>query len=118
LDVNELDAACSGNATTVMAKLQTLSTDLDGLVTDFSNVYDHISCDTIAPLAQKATYEVGCNSISKGLLFTFVSGLCLAVFGTIILSLRSATQRPEIYLLSNIDASQDDDNSYIDDSYY
>lgn len=118
LDVNELDAACSGNATDVVAQVEALSSDLENLVTDFNKVYDHISCDRIAPLVQKAVYELGCNSISKGILMTFISGLCLACFGTIILSLRSATQRPEIYLLSNIDESQDEDNSYIDDSYY
>lgn len=118
LDVTELDAACSGDATSVMAKVQTLSTELDGLITDYSDAYDNISCETIAPLMQKAVYEVGCNSVSSSLLWTFASGLCLAIFGTIVLSLRSATQRPEIYLLNTIEASEDGDNSYIEDSYY
>jgi hypothetical protein len=120
LDVDALDAACTGNATATMTKADDLSAELSALVIDYNKVYGHMSCDSIAPLAQKAVYENSCNSMSKGILWTFASALSFAVFGTILLSLRSATQRPQIYLVpantANKSDDVEDDESYIVDS--
>ncbi len=121
LDVDELSNACGEDATSTMSNVESFSDDLSKLANDFSKVYDHMSCETVGKLVQKTVYEVSCNSISKGLLWTFISGLCLAAFGTILISLRSATQRPQIYLVSANKAELADDDSYIvgdDDSRY
>jgi len=53
LDVDELEAACAGDATTTSEKVQSLSLELDSLASDFSRVYDHMSCSSIAPIVQK-----------------------------------------------------------------
>lgn len=116
LDRSDLSNECTGNVTATMDKVQSFSVELNSLDSDYSRVYSHLSCESVAPLIQKNVYEISCNSMSKGFLWIFVSGLCLAVFGTIMVSLRSATQRPQIYLVSANKDELGDDDSYIVDS--
>jgi len=56
--------------------------------------------------------------MSKAFMWTFASGLTLSIFGSIILSLRSATQRPQIYMVQGVQtqSKSNDDASYIVDS--
>lgn len=114
----ELDAACDGDASTVMTNAQALSTELNSLIADYGKVYDHMSCESVAPLMQKSVYETSCQSMSKAFLWTFASGLTLSIFGSIILSLRSATQRPQIYMVQAVQTHsiENDDASYIVES--
>ena len=80
LDVGDLEDACPGDdVTATIAEVESFSVELDSLIADFNGVYDHMSCESIAPLVQKTVYEVSCNSMSEGFLWTFASGLCLAV---------------------------------------
>ena len=117
LDVDELGVACPGDdAAAIMGQAKAFSTELDELVSDYDKVYDSMSCESIAPLVQKAVYETACGSIPRGLVWTFASGLCLAFFGTILVSLRSATLRPQIYLVQANNMQSNDDDSYIVDS--
>eukprot|EP00554_Chaetoceros_debilis_P000208 CAMPEP_0194081380 /NCGR_PEP_ID=MMETSP0149-20130528/7175_1 /TAXON_ID=122233 /ORGANISM="Chaetoceros debilis, Strain MM31A-1" /LENGTH=525 /DNA_ID=CAMNT_0038763289 /DNA_START=130 /DNA_END=1707 /DNA_ORIENTATION=+ len=116
-DVNELDGACFGDANVMMATLTKTSAQLSDLATEFGAVYNNISCEHLAPIVQNAVYTNSCHSLSSGFLWTFASALTVAAFGTILLTLRSATSRPQIYL---VPAGQSDDNSYIigdEDSY-
>jgi hypothetical protein len=115
LPEDELQAACGGDpaTSTTMAEVESFSTEMGDLVTTFNGVYDHMSCATIAPLVQKSLYEVGCSNSVNSLVWTWVSGLMVAVFGTILISLRSATQRPQIYLVSASNVDAQDDDSYI-----
>lgn len=112
-DATKLQQAC-GNVITnhilsdsnvVIAKLEIYKTEIETLHTS-------LSCETMAPLLQKAVYENGCNTMSKGMLWTFVSGLCVAVFGTLMLSLRSATLRPQIYIIDGPSHSDLDSASF------
>eukprot|EP00979_Chaetoceros_neogracilis_P014300 scaffold4552_cov262-Chaetoceros_neogracile.AAC.10 len=120
-NVDELETACNGGgASAVMANALALSAELNILITDYEKVYDNMSCEAVAPLIQKAVYEESCQSMSTALLRVFASGLCLSVFGTIILSLRSAIGRPQIYLVQANGEERDDDASYLvesDDEY-
>ena len=119
-NVAELDAACVGDASTVIASAQALSTKLDSLIADYDKVYDNMSCEAVAPLMQKSVYETSCQSMSKAFMWMFASGLSLSIFGSIILSLRSATQRPQIYMVQGVQtqskSNDNDDASYIVDS--
>lgn len=114
-DEDDLDAACGGggDASAVLAQARDVTTQLTSLTEDYNTIYDGISCENMATMVQKAVYENSCHSLSKALVWVFASALSVAGFGTILLSLRSATSRPQIYL---VPAGQDDNNSYIIDS--
>lgn len=117
LDVATMDAQCTGtpDADSIMTEVKLVSAGLDDLITQYTSVHNSMSCERIAPLVQKSVYEISCNSMSSAFLWVFVSGLLLAVFGSFMISLRSATRRPQIYLVPSNGKSRDDD-SYIVDS--
>ncbi len=112
LNVDDLDAACAGDAPTILSEAADVTEQLTTLSGDYSAIYDSISCETMATMVQKAVYENSCHSLTKGLIWTFSSTIAVAGFGSILLTLRSATTRPQIYL---VPAGQDDNNSYIID---
>ncbi len=112
LDADELDAACAGDAPTILSEAADVTEQLNTLSADYAAIYDSISCETMATTVQKAVYENSCHTLTKGLIWVFSSALAVAAFGSILLSLRSATSRPQIYL---VPAGQDDNNSYIID---
>jgi len=116
LNVAEVDAACGVSTQTVFDEATSFKSVLASHASDFEIVYEGLSCESVAPLVQKAVYETSCQSMSKAFLWTWVSGLCLSVFGSIIITLRSATSRPQIYLVSSNGDGGNDDNSYIVDS--
>lgn len=110
-----LEAACGGNTADVVTKTNDVRDKLNILQADLGSLGDLMSCGTMAPIMQKALYETSCNSLSRGLLWSFISGLCVATFGTLMLTLRSATQRPQIYIVAPNPASRsdlDDDFSF------
>lgn len=99
LNVNDLDAACPGDAQAVMLKVQSANVGINSLYDDFSSVFP--SCDKVASVIQPAIYENGCNLFVGNLVRMFSAALPLAVFGTIIITLRTAVQRPLIYLVND-----------------
>lgn len=82
---------------------------LDTFQKELEVLHNSVSCDTMAPIMQKALYENSCHSLSVGLFWSFLSCLCVATFGTVMLSLRSATLRPQIYIVAANPASRSDD---------
>jgi hypothetical protein len=97
-----LAAACGVDntaITTIMIKSTTASNSLTDLQLSFDGLNDSLKCGTLAPPLQKTIYETGCNSLSFGLLLSFIGTLVISVFGTIMITLRSATLRPQIYTI-------------------
>eukprot|EP00551_Chaetoceros_affinis_P001581 CAMPEP_0203636010 /NCGR_PEP_ID=MMETSP0088-20131115/2648_1 /ASSEMBLY_ACC=CAM_ASM_001087 /TAXON_ID=426623 /ORGANISM="Chaetoceros affinis, Strain CCMP159" /LENGTH=378 /DNA_ID=CAMNT_0050490035 /DNA_START=427 /DNA_END=1563 /DNA_ORIENTATION=- len=113
-DVSSLDVACVGDASAVMTKSDALMVELETFKNYFESLQKSLSCETMATIMQQALYEKQCQSLSRGLLWLFISGLVVSSFGTIMLSLRSATQRPQIYIVAPNPASRssDDASSY------
>jgi len=112
-DITALQAVCGGSTSNVVTKSNTVIEKLTVMATAFESIQSGMSCGTMAPLLQNALYENGCNSLSKALLWTFISGLFVSVFGTIMLTLRSATKRPQIYIVTPNPALRvDSDDSF------
>ena len=110
-DASQLELVCGEDATNdLITKSNAMVTLLDTFKSQLEDLQGSISCETMAPLMQEAAYENGCNSLSKGLLWSFISGLCVATFGTIMFSLRSATLRPQIFIIAGNPASRDHDD--------
>ncbi len=108
-DAAALQSACgAGSTVDLIAQSSITIPQFDKLHSQLEAVYNATSCETMAPLMQQALYENSCSSLSKGLLWTFVSALGVATFGTIMLSLRSATLRPQIYIVAANPASRSD----------
>lgn len=114
LDVTQLDMACSGDAQTMMTKVQSAMVGLKSLQDDFDAIYP--SCTKISSVLQPAIYENGCNDFITNLVKVFSAALPLSVFGTIIITLRTALYRPRIYLVK--DRRSNGADSYYDESYY
>lgn len=112
-DTSSLDVVCAGDAAGVMTKSNAVMDDLSSLKTNFESYQTSRSCGTMAPIMQQALYEKQCQSLSRGMLWTFIPALIVSSFGTIMISLRSATQRPQIYIVAPnpLSRSSDDDNS-------
>jgi len=108
-DTTDLNAACGGGGDAIMTQTATVSDELSSFEAYFDTLYGSVSCETMAPIMQQAVYETSCNNLSVSILWTFVPGLIAAVFGTIMMSLRSATQRPQIYIVAPNPASRDSD---------
>jgi hypothetical protein len=114
LDVTQLDVACTGDAHTIVSKVQSARVGLQLLYDAFDAVYP--SCTKIASVLQPAIYENMCDDFIQNIVRLFAATLPLAVFGTIIITLRTALFRPRIYLKN--DQKMNEDESYYDDNYY
>lgn len=112
LDVTQLDQACSGDAQAIMTKVQSAMVGINSLYDYFEAVYP--SCTKISSVLQPAIYENGCNDFIKDIVRLFAAALPLAVFGTIIVTLRTALFRPRIYLVNE---RSNENDSYYDESY-
>lgn len=115
-DITELTAACGATTSTIVTNADTAIEKFNELKAGFESIQGSISCETMAPIMQGAVYENSCNNLSQALLWSFVSGLCVSFFGTIMLTLRSATLRPQIFIVTpNPAASRadlEDDSSF------
>ncbi len=114
-DVSSLDVACVGDASAVMTKADTLMEELETFKNNFESFQTSKSCGTMAPIMQQALYEKQCQSLNRGMFWSFVSGLVVSCFGMVMFSLRSATQRPQIYIVAPNPASRssgDGDSSF------
>ena len=114
LDVTQLDVACTGDAQTIVSKVQSARVGLQLLYDAFDAVYP--SCTKIASVLQPVIYENLCDDFLQNIVRLFAVTLPLAVFGTIIITLRTALFQPRIYLKN--DRKTNEDESYYDDNYY
>jgi len=91
---------CSNDDVEYVTVLTTNTTNLmTDLQTQVLSITSDISCEEIAPLLQKSVYQSGCQSLVTDFMLTWLSLLGLATCCTLILTLRSATHRPQIYIV-------------------
>lgn len=116
LDSDGLESACVGDDVAALLDKATVNgEDLKGLVDTFDVLKSPLTCEKVTPLIQKSAYEIGCGTFSTSVLWCFSSLLALSVFGTIIFTLRSATRRPQIYIVPSNNLDIDPIKSYDSD---
>jgi len=112
-------AVCSNSDSSgsefVMALATNVTDRIIALQSLFLALRSNLSCKRIAPLVQKSVYESGCDSLMTSLMWCWVCLLGLATWCTLIVTLRTATHRPQIYIVpanESIDPIDSYDNSY------
>ena len=91
--------ASDNEGTLVKSKTIAVTLELDALYHDTEDIFVATNCGTVAYLAQDTLYAKGCNSLPNSFMWSFIGLLSTATFCSILLSLRSATTRPQIYIV-------------------
>lgn len=114
--LEDVDLCSSSDDTEYVLVLATNATEhLNTLQNELLDMKSDVSCEAIAPLVQKSVYELGCGSVFKSIMWAWVSLLGFATWCTLIVTLRTATHRPQIYIVppnEDIDPIDSYDNSY------
>jgi len=104
-DISELIAVCGNKSTKVMDLATTAIGHVDNLVSEFESLKSNLSCKSVAPLVQKTVYETTCQNLITNIAWNFSSFLVLAVFMTLLVTMRTAIQRPNIYIVPGQDSA-------------
>lgn len=106
----------SSNTSALVMSLATNATDrISTLQSAFSSVRNDLSCKQIAPLIQRSVYESGCVSLIRSFTWAWICLLGLSTWCTLIVMLRTATHRPQIFIVptdESIEPIDSYDNSY------
>lgn len=99
-DITDLAAVCGAGTSDIVTESEAAIEKLNALQNDFNSIQDSLKCETMAPIMQGVVYETHCQHLSQDLMWAFIAGLTLSFFGTIMLTLRSSTLRPQIYIVT------------------
>ena len=91
--------ASNNEGTLVKSKTIAVTLELDAIYHGTEDIFVATNCGTVAYLAQDSLYANGCNSLPNSFMWSFIGLLSTATFCTVLLSLRSATTRPQIYIV-------------------
>jgi len=91
--------ASDNDGNLVKSKTTAVTLELDSLYHDTEDIFVATNCGTVAYLTQDTLYAKGCNSLPNSFMWSFIGLLSTAIFSTMLLSLRSATTRPQIYIV-------------------
>jgi len=98
-DITELIAVCGSKSTNVIELTTSVLDSISELLSDFHFLKSNMSCKSIAPLMQETIYDSTCQSLITSVVWNFASFFTLAIFTTLILTLRSAIKRPQMYIM-------------------
>lgn len=91
--------ASDNDGNLVKSKTTAVTLELDSLYHHTEDIFVATNCGTVAYLAQDTLYAKGCNSLPNSFMWSFIGLLSTAILSTLLLSLRSATTRPQIYIV-------------------
>ena len=99
---DELISACGANANKgnlVRSKTIAVTLELDSLYNIAEDIFIATNCGNVAYLVQDSFYAKGCNALPNSFMWSYIGLFSTAVLGSVLLSLRSATTRPQIYIV-------------------
>lgn len=99
-DITDLEGVCGAGTSDIVTESNTAIEKLNELQNNFNSVQESMTCETMAPILQGLVYETHCSELTHDLIWAFISGLTVSFFGTVMLTLRSSTLRPQIYIMT------------------
>jgi len=98
-NMTDLIAVCGSESTTVIELTTSVLDSISQSLSDIHFLKSTMSCKSLAPLMQETVYEYTCQSLITSAVWNFASFFTLAIFTTLILTLRSAIKRPQMYIM-------------------